>query len=102
MALNGGPGAKKATAALSLGQGCQEESSGVTTSQCSSQHSSTWHGGCSPPAMVGMATVLAVLRLKALGTLECQGQYHPAAPKTFVFLSFFLSLLSCFLKQKLS
>lgn len=39
--------------------------------------------------MVGMATVLAVLRLKAPGTLEYQGQYHPAAPKTFFFLSFF-------------
>lgn len=50
--------------------------------------------------MVGMATVLAVLRLKAPGTLEYQGQYHPAAPKTFFLLSFFLSLLSCFLKAE--
>lgn len=41
-----------------------------------------------PSAMVGMATVLPVLRLKAPGTLECQGQYHPAAPETFLFLSF--------------
>lgn len=41
-----------------------------------------------PSAMVGMAMVLAVLRLKAPGSLECQGQCHPAAPKTLVFLSF--------------
>lgn len=48
MALNGGPDGKKATAALYLGQGCQEESSGATISQCSSRHSSTWHRGGSP------------------------------------------------------
>lgn len=48
MALNGGPDAKKATAALCVGQGFQEEGSGGTTSQRSSWHSSTWHGGGSP------------------------------------------------------
>lgn len=44
------------------------------------------------------ATVLAVLGLKAPGTLGCQRQHHPAAQN----FPLFFSLLGLFLKQKFS